>query len=201
MNISKMPLLWLRTLESATRAKMFPQKLQRGYQRPNKLDTFAKQAIVAAERSTCLFYAVGAVIFTHDVAIASGYNGPARGDVDPRIAGCARVKNGVVQEGKDLCRGAHAELNAINNLTVSTLGMDDLNMMVTLHPCKQCAKQIVNKGITTVYYLWAYGREDHVTAYLRDSGVRVIKYRSTYLIDWIRRVGFCPAGALCPREP
>lgn len=194
---SKDVLSWVPDTDKDVLDRMFPDKLRREYVRPSHLDIFAQQAIVISQRPTCLFYEVGAIIIhegTH--LLSSGYNGPVAGDVDPRMVGCARVVGGKIQEGKGLCRGSHAELNAINNLTVSTRGLTNLSMMVTLHPCHNCAKQITNKGIKTVYYLWEYGREEFVTDYLKTQGVEVIKYTSPFLEKWIELNGYNPIGAL-----
>lgn len=189
-------LSWVRQTDAAVLRNMFSAKVQVAYQRPSMLDTIAKQAIVISERSACLHYEVGAVIFSEDNVLSSGYNGPARRDVNPRVVGCARVVGGILQEGKGLCRGSHAELNAIGNLTAGTMGLSSLQMMVTLHPCYACAKQIVNKRIRTVYYLWEYGREEFVTEYLRRLGVEVVRYTSPVLEEFIARNGYNPIGAL-----
>ncbi len=187
---------WVSNTDKNVLKRMFKKKLDPNYVRPSHLDIFAQQVIVVSQRPTCLFYEVGALIFCNGSHfLSSGYNGPVIGDVDPREAGCARVVNGKIQEGKGMCRGSHAELNAINNLTVSTIGLNDLSMMVTLHPCYSCAKQIKNKGIKKVYYIWEYGREDFVTDYLRDKGVEVIKYTSPLLERWIELNGYDPIGA------
>lgn len=188
------PLAWIPETDKLVLDKMFQYKLDRSYKRPSHLDIFAQQAIVISKRSTCLFYEVGAVIFSGDIMLSSGYNGAARGDVDPRVAGCARVVDGKIQEGKGLCRGSHAELNAIGNLSSGTVGLDDLQMVVTLHPCFSCAKQMVNKRIKKVYYIWEYGREEGVTNYLRERGVEVEKYISRFLQVWIDRNGYDPIG-------
>jgi deoxycytidylate deaminase len=103
--------------------------------------------------------------------------------------------DGKLQEGKGLCRGSHAELNAIGNLSTGTQGLTDLEMMVTLHPCNACAKQIVNKGIKRVYYLWEYGREHEVSRYLWGLGVDVKRYESAFLTAWIEKNGYHPIGA------
>ena len=191
---SKEPLLWVPHTDETVTRRMFQYKLDRSYTRPRFLDIFAQQAIIVSKRSTCLFYEVGAVIFCNDIILSSGYNGAARGDVDPRIEGCARVIDGRLQEGKGLCRGSHAELNAIGNLSTGTMSLNGLQMMVTLHPCNGCAKQIVNKGIKKVYYIWEYGREPEVTDYLNRLGVEVERYTSTFLKRWIDRNGYDPIG-------
>ncbi len=191
----KKALGWIGKTDKEVLKKMFQYKLKQDYQRPSHLDIFAQQAICISKRSTCLFYEVGAVIFyNHTHFLSSGYNGASMGDVDPRYEGCARVVNGKLQEGKGLCRGSHAEINAISNLTTNTMGLKDVSMMVTLHPCYSCAKQIVNKYIKKVYYIWDYGREDFVTDYLNRLGVEVIKYTSPFLERWINLNGYDPIG-------
>ncbi|MEK7148299.1 MAG: deaminase [Patescibacteria group bacterium] len=192
---------WVPNTDPKVLARMFKKKLRTDYSRPSHLDIFAEQAIVISQRPTCMFYEVGAVIF-YDGShfLSSGYNGPASGDVNPREAGCARIVDGKLQEGKGVCRGSHAELNAINNLTVSTLGLQNVSMIVTLHPCYSCAKQMVNKGIKKVYYIWEYGREEFVADYLRDRKVEVIKYTSPILEKWIALNGYDPIGATNTQE-
>ncbi len=189
------PLQWVPETDPKVLGRMFKNKLRPDYTRPSHLDTLAKQAVVIGERSTCLWYQVGAVIFSNDIMLSSGYNGAARGDVDPRVEGCARVVDGKLQEGKGLCRGSHAELNAVGNLSAGTMGFTDLRMMVTLHPCYNCAKQIRNKRISHVYYLWEYGREEHVTEYLRAGDIVVERYTSPHLERWITRNGYHAVGA------
>ncbi|MBP9669118.1 MAG: cytidine deaminase [Candidatus Pacebacteria bacterium] len=188
-------LSWVKSTDPAVLKRMFPDKLKMSYARPTMLDVIAQQAIVVSKRSTCLWYEVGAIIFHGDIILSLGYNGAARGDVDPREAGCARVVDGKLMEGQGLCRGSHAELNAIGNLSAGTQSLQNLQMMVTLHPCNTCAKQIVNKGIKFVHYLWEYGREEHATNYLRRLGVRVEKYGSPLLDEWIERNDYHPIGA------
>lgn len=194
--MEKKVLTWVPEMDPKVLEKMFKKKLNPNYVRPSHLDVFAQQVIVASQRSTCLFYEVGALILSGGSHfLSSGYNGPVSGDVDPREAGCARFVDGKIQEGKGMCRGSHAELNAINNLTVSTLALKDLSMIVTLHPCFSCAKQIVNKGIKKVYYIWEYGREQFVTDYLRERGVEVVQYSSPLLEKWIKLNDYNPIGA------
>lgn len=192
---SKNLLSWVPETDPSVLERMFPDKLSPTYSRPSMLDVIAKQAIVISERSTCLWYEVGAVIFSGDIVLSSGYNGAARGDVDPREVGCARVVGGKLKEGSGLCRGSHAELNAIGNLSAGTMGLTDLQMMVTLHPCYNCAKQIINKGIQRVYYLWEYGREQFVTDYMIRCGVDVKHYTSDHLRAWIEQNKYHPIGA------
>jgi dCMP deaminase len=192
----KTPLTWVKNVKPEVLAKMLPHKLDPNYSRPTFLDTLAQKAIIISKRSTCVWNEVGAIIFypkgNNGFHLSDGYNGAVLGDVDPRFAGCARVVGGELREGAGLCRGSHAELNAIGNLTVSTFNYDNLGMMVTLRPCFQCAKQIVNKGIKAVYYLWEYDQDEHALDWLRVRGLKVEKYRSKFLDEWIAKNGYTP---------
>lgn len=193
----KEPLLWLPKTNPEVAKKMFQYKLDRSFQRPSQLDIEAQKAIVISKRSTCLFYEVGATLFYVKNGIfhlSDGYNGASRGDVDPRIEGCARIVDGELQEGKGLCRGSHAELNAIGNCPVDPATYNDVRMMITLPPCYICAKQIVNRGIKTIYYIWEYGREEFVIDYLTRLWIKVEKYSSVFLQRWIERNGYDPVG-------
>jgi dCMP deaminase len=193
------PLQWVARTNSDVLGKMFAHKLNPLYERPSRLDIEAQKAIIISQRCTCLFYAVGTTIFHvkdgNFYQLSDGYNGAAKGDDDPRIVGCARVVDGGLVQGGGLCRGSHAELNAIGNCAVDTALYDDVRMMVTLHPCFSCAKQIVNRGIRTVYYLWEYGREENVTGYLQRLGVDVVRYASPFLDAWITINGYHSVGS------
>ena len=186
-------LLWAKDIKSEVLKKMLPHKLQVVYERPTFLDTFAQQAIIISKRSTCLFNEVGAIIFYKGrYMLSSGYNGAASGDVDPKDEGCARIVEGNLKEGQGYCRGSHAELNAIGNLTVSTMNFNELSMMVTLRPCFACGKQIVNKGIKKVYYLWEYDQDHQVIKYLDGLGIKVVQYNSAFLESWIKLNNYTP---------
>jgi deoxycytidylate deaminase len=195
------PLQWVTRTKPEVLAKMFPDKLRADYERPRRLDIEAQKAIIISKRATCLFYEVGSTIFHvkdgNFFQLSDGYNGPSKGDVDPRFAGCARIVDGELKQGQGFCRGSHSELNSIGNSPVDTSLYDDVRMMVTLHPCHTCAKQIVNRNITTVYYIWEYGREEFVTQYLRDKKVKVEHYTSPYLEKWIALNGYHAVGSCC----
>lgn len=189
------PLLWVPNTDPKVLARMFPEKLRSDYVYPSRLDVEAQQMIVKSQLAKCLFYQVSSSLF-HVIdgvhfSIADGYNGPSKGDVDPRFAGCARVVNGVLEQGKGRCRGSHAESNTSTNCKVDLSAYKDVRMMVSLHPCYACAKHIANiRNLTTVYYLWEYGRESWVSDYLKGLGKEVIHYTSPFLENWIRLNGY-----------
>jgi dCMP deaminase len=167
---------WLKNVSEETLKKMISQKISSSYKRPSFLDTLAEQVITVSKRSACLFYDVGAIIFKGDQVLSFGYNGPSKGDTHCYEVGCARIINGELKEGSGRCRGSHAELNAIGNAAKNGVNIEGANMMLTISPCKVCAKQIVNQGIKEVYYIFSYDRDKDVESYLRRLGVKIIRY-------------------------
>lgn len=108
-------------------------------------------AEVVATRSTCLHRLVGAVIVKGKQVVSTGYNGAAAGHPHCLDIGCARahVPSGTNME---LCRGAHAEQNAINFAARYGIAIEGASLYCTAHPCSACAKSIINSGITRVVY-------------------------------------------------
>ncbi len=167
---------WVKNVSKETLKRMIPEKVSPSYKRPPFKDLLANQIITISKRSACLFYDVGAVIFRGHQALSFGYNGPASGDVHCFEVGCARIIDGKLKEGSGKCRGSHAELNAIGNAARNGVSIDGASMMVTISPCKVCAKQIVNQGIKEVYYLFGYDRDKDVEDYLKRLGVKLTRY-------------------------
>ncbi|MCX6731861.1 MAG: deaminase [Candidatus Parcubacteria bacterium] len=181
----KIPRKWVKNVSKEALKKMIPEKIDASYERPSFKDVLAKQIVVVSKRSACLFYNVGVVIFKNDQVLSFGYNGPSKGDVHCYETGCARIIGGKLKEGSGMCRGSHAELNAIGNAAKNGVNIEGASMMLTIRPCKVCSKQIVNQGIKEVYYLFDYDRDKDVENYLRRLGIKLIHYQSKYLKKWM----------------
>jgi dCMP deaminase len=107
-----------------------------------------KIAHLVAERSTCTRRRVGAIIVKDKRIISTGYNGAPRGLKHCLEVGCLREKMGIPSgERQELCRGAHAEQNAIIQAASSGVSMGGATMYCTTAPCSTCAKMIINAGI------------------------------------------------------
>ncbi len=156
---------------------MIQEKLDVSYKRPSFKDILADQIFILSKRSACLFYNVGAVIFKNDQVLSFGYNGPSKGDVHCYEVGCSRIVDGEIKKGSGMCRGSHGELNAIGNAAKNGVNIEGASMMITIQPCKVCAKQIVNQGIKEVYYLFKYDRDKDVEDYFKRLGVKLIHYK------------------------
>src|SRR3989344_1592295 len=169
---------WAKNLSEKILKEMIPEKVSSSFSRPSFKDVLAEQIATISKRSACLFYDVGAVIFKEDQVLSFGYNGPAKGDVHCYEVGCSRIVGDEIVKGGNLCRGSHAELNAIGNAAKNGVRIYGASMMVSLQPCKVCAKQIVNQGIEEVYYLSEYNQEEGVKEYFKRLGVKLIRYKS-----------------------
>lgn len=105
-------------------------------------------ALLSAQRSKDPSTQVGACIVDRDNKVVSiGYNGMPRGVDDEKIP----WGHGEGAESKYLYV-CHAEFNAILN-TRDGSALSGCRIYVTLFPCNECAKAIVQTGIKEVIYL------------------------------------------------
>lgn len=108
-----------------------------------------------AKRSTCTKREVGCVIVRDTRIISSGYNGAPAGTLHCTEDTCLRkdVKSG---ERHELCKGVHAEQNAIIQAAKFGVSLDGADMYVTHKPCFICIKMILNVGIKRVFFKHDY---------------------------------------------
>ena len=116
--------------------------------RPTWDEYFMKITHLVAERSTCMRRMVGAIIVKEKKIVSTGYNGAPKGLKHCLEIGCLREEMGIPSgERHELCRGAHAEQNAIIQAAGSGTSMDGATMYCTDSPCSTCTKMIINSGI------------------------------------------------------
>jgi dCMP deaminase len=117
-------------------------------------------AIMASTRATCLRRAVGAVVVSGNRILATGYNGSPSGTRHCAEAGCLRQELGI-PSGKrhEICRGAHAEMNAIAQAAHYGTAINGCTVYATVEPCSICCKIIINAGCKRVVYLSPYPDE------------------------------------------
>lgn len=108
---------------------------------------------VVASRSTCLRRQVGAVIVKGRRLLTSGYNGAPRGLKHCCEVGCLRADRCIPSgERHELCRGTHAEQNAIVQAALYGVAIEGATLYCTHQPCSACTKLIINAGIVRVVY-------------------------------------------------
>lgn len=121
---------------------------------------FAEIADLVSSRSTCLRNHVGAVIVKDSQILSTGYNGAPKGLPHCDEVGCIREKLGVKPgERHELCRGLHAEQNAIIQAAYHGVSVKDAKIYCTTKPCSICTKMIINAGIQEIIYIEEYNDE------------------------------------------
>ena len=119
--------------------------------RPDWDTYFMKLCHVVAERSTCLRRKVGALLVANHRILATGYNGAPQGMAHCTEVGCLREQMAVPPgERHELCRGLHAEQNAIIQAARHGTRIDGATLYTTHHPCSICAKMAINAGVRRI---------------------------------------------------
>lgn len=133
-------------------------------------------ALLSAQRSKDPNTCVGACIVSDDNKILSvGYNGMPIGCSDDEYPW---TREGGAFDSKYVYV-CHAEMNAILNYTGTN--MKDSKLYVTLFPCNECTKAIIQKGIKEIHYLSdKYHDTDYTKAAKRmldSAGVTYKQYK------------------------
>ncbi|MBR6802060.1 MAG: cytidine/deoxycytidylate deaminase family protein [Eubacteriaceae bacterium] len=143
--------------------------------RPTWDEYFAEMLGTVKKRSTCLRRDVSAIIVKDNRIISTGYNGSPKGVKHCEELGCLREQMGVPSgQRHELCRGIHAEQNAIIQAAVYGVSITGATIYISHSPCVLCAKMIINAGIRNVKYLEGYPDEASLEI-LNEAGVIVEK--------------------------
>lgn len=144
--------------------------------RPGWDEYFMEITRLVARRSSCLRRQVGAVLVKDKNILASGYNGVPTGITHCAETGCLRAKLNVPSgERHELCRGLHAEQNAIIQAAKHGTNIDGATLYSTTMPCIICAKMIINAGIKRVVYEEGYADQLSMEM-VAESGLMVEKF-------------------------
>ncbi len=126
-------------------------------------ERYMKMAAIWAENSYCKRRKVGALIVKDKMIISDGYNGTPSG-----------FENVCEDENNETkAYVLHAEANAITKVACSHNSSLGATMYVTTSPCIECAKLIIQAGITRVVYNQKYRRTDGASL-LERAGVEVV---------------------------
>lgn len=112
--------------------------------------------------SHCERKKVGAIIVRNDMIISDGYNGTPSG-----FDNCCENNNGETH-----WYVLHAEANAILKVAKSTNNCEGATLYLTLSPCKDCSKLILQAGISRVVYAMDYKDVSGVD-FLKSAGIEV----------------------------
>ncbi len=144
--------------------------------RPDWHTYFMKMAFLVSERSTCLRRQVGAVIVRDNQILSTGYNGAPKRVPHCSQTGCLRQNISVPSgERHELCRGVHAEQNAIIQAAINGTSIRNADLYCTNQPCSICAKMLINAEIKTIIVSEIY--EDKLArTLLEQAGINVFHF-------------------------
>lgn len=121
-------------------------------------------ALEWAKLSYCERRQVGALIVKDRTIISDGFNGTPSG-----FENCCEDS-----EGNTQWYVLHAEANAILKLASSTQSAKEATLYITLSPCKECSKLILQSGITRVVYIEDYKDMEGINL-LKRGGIEVMR--------------------------
>lgn len=133
-------------------------KKQRKYDK-----AYLRMAQEWAKLSYCDRKKVGAIIVKDNMIISDGYNGTPSG-----YKNCCEDDSGDTQ-----WYVLHAEANAILKVAKSTQSAKDATLYITLSPCKECSKLIIQSGINRVIFRDKY-KDTSGIDFLTSYGIETI---------------------------
>ena len=122
-----------------------------------------------SELSHCKRKQVGAIIVKDGMIISDGYNGAPSG-----FDNCCEN-----EAGETHWYVLHAEANAILKVAKSTHNCHGATLYLTLSPCKDCSKLVLQAGIRRVVYTMGYKDQSGVE-FLREAGVEVVQIENPF---------------------
>lgn len=130
---------------------------------------YLRMAKTWAELSHCDRKQVGAIIVKDGMIISDGFNGTPSG-----FDNCCEAENGETH-----WYVLHAEANAILKVAKSTHNCQEATLYLTLSPCKECSKLVVQSGIKRVVYADAY-KDLSGLNFLKEAGVETEQIQNPF---------------------
>lgn len=134
--------------------------------RPDRNTYFMGIAMAVRERADCRGQKVGAIIVMDHKIVSTGYNGTPSKMRNCSEGGCHRCANRDKKypsgTAYDLCICVHAEQNAILAAARFGISVEGAVLYTTTEPCFGCLKEMIQAGISQVYYMhpWGGHRDD-----------------------------------------
>jgi dCMP deaminase len=125
---------------------------------------YLEMASAWSKNSSCKRAQVGCLVVKNKSIISDGYNGSPTGFPNQ----CEDDENNT------LSWVLHAEANAITKLSKSTLSSDGSTLYVTLSPCFECSKLIIQSGVKKVVFTELYRKKESIP-FLLMGGIEIVK--------------------------
>lgn len=144
--------------------------------RPSWDEYFIDLARLVSRRSTCLRRSVGTVLVKDKRILSTGYNGAPSGLAHCSVTGCLREDLRVPSgERAEICRGLHAEQNAIIQAAYHGVSIAGSTLYCTNLPCSICVKMLINAGIVEIVFQDGYP-DPLAEKLLQEAQIRVRRY-------------------------
>lgn len=129
---------------------------------------YLKMALEWAKLSHCKRKQVGALIVKNGMIISDGYNGCPSG-----------FENNCEDEnGETKWYVLHAEANAILKVAKSTQNCKGATLYLSMSPCKECSKLILQAGISRLVFLNEY-KDKSGLEFLKKANIEVVHFKQT----------------------
>ncbi len=138
---------------------MNPEEKQLRYDK-----AYLRMAREWAKLSHCVRKQVGAILVKDKVIISDGYNGTPTGFSNV----CEN------EEGQTFWYVLHAEANAITKLARTGNAAQNATLYITLSPCRDCAKLILQSGITRLVFQEKY-RDEEGLEFLQGAKINIVQ--------------------------
>lgn len=125
---------------------------------------YLKMAQSWSKLSHCTRKQVGALIVKDEMIISDGYNGTPAG-----FDNCCEN-----DAGDTHWYVLHAEANAILKVAKSTNNCKGATLYLTLSPCKDCSKLVIQAGIKRVVFKDSYKDTEGID-FLQKAGIEIIQ--------------------------
>ena len=127
---------------------------------------YLKMALEWAMLSHCKRKQVGALIVKNGMIVSDGYNGCPSG-----------FENNCEDEnGETKWYVLHAEANAVLKVAKSTQNCKGATLYLSMSPCKECSKLILQAGISRVVYLNEYKDKSGID-FLKKATIEVMHFK------------------------
>ncbi len=132
-------------------------------------EMYLKMASVISERSYCNRKQVGCIIVKENMIVSDGYNGTPTG-----------FENICEDESGNTHKYVlHAEANALTKLAKSTNSSTGATLYVTMSPCYECSKLIIQTGIKRVVFKELYRIDDGLKL-VKQANIEVVHFKENF---------------------
>ena len=131
-------------------------------ERPTWNEYFKEIVLATAKRSPCERLKVGCLLVYENRIISQGYNG--------FLPGCPH--DSIVRDNHEQAT-VHAEQNAICDCAKRGVSCNGATAYVTHYPCLICTRLLLASGISKIYYVYDYKKDNLVDVFTKQKEVEV----------------------------